>query len=83
MLNPGDDILKARATTVDDALKEDPDILKNVPKEYHEFADVFSKSRADTLALHRPYDLKINLEDGQSPPPGLIYSLSTTELSAL
>jgi hypothetical protein len=40
--------------------------LKDLPKEYHDFVDVFSKSKADTLALHRPYDLKIQLEDGAS-----------------
>jgi hypothetical protein len=54
-----------------------------IPKEYHEFADVFSKTKADTLAEHRPYDLKINLEEGASPPIGTIYPLSQTELEAL
>ena len=69
---------------MDEILQEDePDILKGVPKEYHEFADVFSKTRADTLAQHRPYDLKINLEEGASPPPGPMYSLSVTELETL
>ena len=63
--------------------EEEPDILKGVPKEYHEFTDVFSKSRTDTLAQHRPYDLKINLEEGASPPPGPMYSLSVTELETL
>ena len=28
-------------------------------KEYHDFADIFSKSKAGVLADHRPYDLKI------------------------
>ena len=42
--------------------------LSNVPEEYHEFADVFSKVKANTLALHCPYDLKINLEEGASLP---------------
>jgi hypothetical protein len=40
--------------------------FKDLPKEYHDFVDVFSKSKADTLAPHRPYDLKIQLEDGAS-----------------
>ncbi|KAJ3560359.1 hypothetical protein NP233_g10892 [Leucocoprinus birnbaumii] len=57
--------------------------LSSIPDEYHEFADVFSKSRADSLAPHRPYDLKINLEDGSQPPVGTIYSLSPSELEAL
>jgi len=37
--------------------------LSNVPSEYHEFIDVFSKTKAKVLTPHRPYDLKINLEE--------------------
>ena len=43
----------------------------------------FSKSKAGILADHRPYDLKITLEDGTSPPLGPIYLLSQEELLAL
>ena len=57
--------------------------LDGVLKEYHDFADVFSKSKAGVLADHRPYDLKITLEDGVSPPLGPIYSLSQEEPLAL
>ena len=62
---------------------EEPVDLSGVPEEYHEFADVFSKKHANTLAPHRQYDLKINLEDGKEPPLGHMYSLSGSELSAL
>ena len=61
---------------------EAPD-LSNGPEEYHEFADVFSKAKADTLAPHHPYDLKINLEEGASPPINPMYSLSQSELTTL
>src|SRR6202040_2028714 len=61
----------------------DPVDLSNVPEEYHEFADVFDKAKAQTLAPHRPYDLKINLEEGYPPPLGQVYSLSQTKLKAL
>jgi len=44
-------------------LVETPD-LSNVPSEYHEFANVFSKTKAEVLIPHHPYDLKINLEEG-------------------
>ena len=54
-----------------------------VPEEYHDFADVFDKAKADTLPPHRPYDLKINLEEGSTPPLGHMYSLSQTELTTL
>ena len=57
--------------------------LDGVPKEYHDFTDIFSKSKAGVLADHRPYDLNITLEDGASPPLRPIYSLSQEELLAL
>ena len=47
------------------------------------FADVFSKSKAGILANHHPYDLKITLEEGVSPPLGPIYLLSQEELLTL
>ena len=50
--------------------------MSNVPSEYHEFHDMFSKSCANTLPTHQPYNLKIKLEDGVTPPFGPIYSLS-------
>jgi len=49
--------------------------LSNVPSKYHEFANVFSKTKAETLPPHHPYDLKINLEEGTQTPVGPIYSL--------
>ena len=58
-------------------------IKQHIPEHYHDFIDVFSKVNADTLAPHRSYDLKINLEDGTSPPLGPIYSLSVSKLQLL
>ena len=63
-------------------LAETPD-LSNVPSEYHEFANVFSKNKAETLPLHYLYNLKINLEEGAQPPVSPIYSLSASEQEAL
>src|SRR5258705_6419715 len=54
-----------------------------IPREYLEFCEVFSGEKANILAPHRPYDLKINLEEGTKPFHGLIYSLSPPELTAL
>ena len=56
--------------------------LDGVPREYHDFADIFSKSKAGVLADHCPYDLKITLKDGASLL-GPIYSLLQEELLAL
>ena len=63
--------------------KTDPINLSGIPADYHDFADVFSKNRAETLAEHRPYDLKIDLEPGHSIPPSPMYSLSPLELTTL
>ena len=57
--------------------------MTGIPPDYHEFTNIFSKTRASTPALHRPYDLKIELEQGTSPPFGPIYSLSQSELKYL
>ncbi|SJL00113.1 related to TY3B TY3B protein [Armillaria ostoyae] len=57
--------------------------MSDIPAEYHDFADVFSDSLSKKLPEHRPYDLKINLEEGTSPPLGPIYSLSESKLKAL
>src|SRR5260221_11584205 len=52
------------------------DTLSRVPQEYHEFHDVFSGEKANTLAPHQPYNLKINLEEGAKPFHGPTYSAS-------
>jgi len=57
--------------------------LTNLPKEYHNFTDVFSKTKAGKLTEHQPYNLKITLDKGTAPPFGPIYSLSQEELAAL
>jgi len=63
-------------------LAETPD-LSNIPSEYHKFADIFSKTKAETLPPHRLYDLKINLEEDAQPLVGPIYSLSVSKQEAL
>ena len=50
--------------------------LSNVPEEYHDFANIFSKAKAEKLAPHWPYNLKINLEEGTSLPIVPMYPLS-------
>ena len=37
--------------------------LSNDLSKYHKFANVFSKTKAETLPLHYSYNLKINLEE--------------------
>jgi len=54
-----------------------------LPKEYMDYIDVFSKQKAKLLLDHWSFDLTIRLEDGKTPPLGLIYSLSFLELQTL
>jgi len=76
-LRPSDSV-KARSSSA-----STPPDLDIVPPEYRDYADVFSKAKASELPPHHDYDLKIELEEGTSPPLGTLYSLSPVELSAL
>ncbi len=64
-------------------LQNEPVKLSNVPKEYLDLKEVFSKSRAASLPPHRPYDCAIDLVPGMSPPKGRLYSLSAPEREAM
>ncbi len=73
------DWLEAKAAST----AQPEDTLSGVPQEYHKFCNVFSGEKANALAPHWPYNLKINLEEGAKPFHRLIYSLSPPELTAL
>ena len=77
-------VFKLFISTVDPRdLATTPIHMSNVLSEHHKFCDVFSKSCANTLPTHQPYNSKIKLEDGAIPPFGPIYSLSPHELQTL
>ena len=63
-------------------LAEAPD-LSNVSSKYYKFANVFSKTKAEVLALYHSYDLQISLEEGAQPLVSPIYSLSVSEQETL
>ena len=71
--------ISANSTSIS---KEAPD-LSSIPEEYHDFTNVFSKAKAEKLALHWPYNLKINLEEGTSLLIVPMYPLSQSELEVL
>ena len=71
--------MSARAAAICNGTPDDPVDLTRVPPEYHDYTDVFSKKKADTLAPHQPFNLKIVLEEGTEPPIGRLYSLSPSE----
>jgi len=70
--------MQAKSTTISKKID-----LSSVPEEYHKYTDVFSKSKAETLAPHHPYDLQIELEKNFHSLIGTIYSLSKFEQEAL
>jgi len=70
--------IQAKSTTVSKKIN-----LSAIPEEYHEYADVFSKSKAETLVPHYLYDLRIDLEKDFHSPVGTIYSLSKFEQEVL
>jgi len=70
--------IQAKSTTISEEID-----LSAIPKEYHEYANVFSKSKAETLAPHHPYDLQIDLEKDFHPLVGTIYSLFKFEQETL
>ncbi|MBW0556617.1 hypothetical protein O181_096332 [Austropuccinia psidii MF-1] len=57
-------------------------MLKCFPSGYHQYLDVFSKVKAETLPPHCACDHHIELE-GSLPPVGVIYSLSNQESDTL
>ena len=66
---------------------EDDLIGKLLPKQYKEYADVFSKQASDEMPPYRPRsDYRIELEDGQTPEQtigyGPLYKQSAEELTA-
>jgi len=70
--------IQAKSTTISKEID-----LSIIPEEYYEYTNVFSKSKAETLASHRSYNLRIDLEKDSHPPVGTIYSLSKFEQEAL
>jgi len=70
--------VQAKSTTISKKID-----LSFIPEEYHEYTDVFSKSKTETLAPHCPYDLQIDLEKDSHPSVGTIYSLSKFEQETL
>ena len=60
-----------------------PDPLKFIPPEYHDFADIFSKTPTLQLPPSHPFDHTIDLKDNTMPGHGPIYSLSEPKCAAL
>jgi len=72
-----------RSVTVNNVTIEDEVDLSTIPTEYHDFADLFSKKKADEIPSYGLYDHKIPLIEGSTPHWGPIYKLSPIELETL
>lgn len=71
------------ARTADTTIPDLDSYLDQIPSDYHDYADVFSKARAHRLPPSRPYDHQIHLQPGTTPPYGPVYRLSELELESL
>ena len=59
------------------------EVIDRLPKEYHEFRDVFNRSKADKLPPHREYDYKIKLTSEGVPFRSRLYPISGYKLQKL
>ena len=59
--------VQAKSTAISEKID-----LSSIPEEYHKYPDVFSKSKAETLTPHHPYDLWIDLEKDSHPSVGIV-----------
>lgn len=63
--------------------KEEIDLDKLIPPEFHDMRPMFSPKEAEKLPPHRPYDHDIRLQKGKIPPFGPLYNMSRKELLVL
>jgi len=61
--------------------QEDPQ--DQVPEEFKGYFGIMSQEAVEVLPVHRPYDCKIDLNEGEIAPWGMIYPLSENELQTL
>lgn len=71
--------LSVRAVTV----PPEQTTLENLPHEYHDLLEVFSKIKASNLPPHRASDCAIDLLPDSAPPKGIIFPLSQPESESM
>ena len=62
-----------------DEKKENIPLTEQIPKEYHEYLDVFDENKADRFPDPRPWDHKIELKEGFQPKAFKSYNLTPEE----
>lgn len=68
--------LSVHTTVLNEITSNVPDI----PHEYHDLLDAFSKTKASQLPSHRSSDCAIDLIPGSTPPRGRIFPRGYEEL---
>lgn len=64
-------------------VKELPAVISDLPSEYQDLIETFSKTKASQLPLHRPSDCAIELLQETTLPKGQIFPLSQPESDAM
>lgn len=77
------DTLIAVSWTEEEPDQERKPIAEVIPDYYHEFMDVFSEETASQLPPHRPFDHRIELEEGKTLGYGPLYPISEKEAAEL
>ncbi|SLM35846.1 gag polymerase env [Lasallia pustulata] len=63
--------------------KKNDNVYDALPPKYHDFADIFQAAEKQSLLERGPHDHTIDLEPGQQPPFGKLYSMSPAKLDVL
>ena len=63
--------------------KEDLPLTDQIPREYHQYLDVFDKDKAERFLESRPWDHKIELKEGFQPKSFKTYNLTPEEQKEL
>ena len=59
--------------------KEDHPLTEQIPREYHQYLDVFNENKAERFPESRPWDHKIELKEGFQPKSFKTYNLTPEE----
>ena len=86
---PSDVWINAKTTTATliqaeiNQQKEDLPLTEQIPKEYHQYLDIFDENKAERFSEARPWDHKIELKEGFQPKSFKTYNLTPKEQKEL
>ena len=62
---------------------EQKNLRTRVPKEFHDFLNVFDRKAAEVLSLNRTYDHKIEIDSDEPLPKSQLYLMSQFKLQRM